>query len=58
MLNVSVSLLEHDPEFLQVCKKGIENGKRSLRRIQWEPAGGKDGEVFYDKNCKVLTAGG
>lgn len=43
VLGVSLSTLEHDQEFLQVHKKGIEAGKASLRRMQWKSA--EDGNV-------------
>lgn len=54
-LGVSISHLEHDAEFLQVYKKGLDEGKKSLRRMQWEAAEGKEGEVFYDKHGKVMV---
>jgi hypothetical protein len=38
VLGVSISTLEHDQQFLQVHKKGIEAGKASLRRMQWKSA--------------------
>ena len=40
VIGVSLSTLEHDPEFLQVHKRGIEAGKASLRRMQWKSAEG------------------
>ena len=40
VLNVSVALLEHDPEFLRIHKKGMETGKASLRRMQYAAASG------------------
>lgn len=43
VLGVSLSTLEHDQQFLQVHKKGIEAGKASLRRMQWKSA--EDGNV-------------
>jgi hypothetical protein len=30
--------LKHDPEFSAAYEKGLENGKSSLRRIQWKAA--------------------
>ena len=36
--NVSVSKLDHDPEFIQTYKKGLSVGKRSLRKWQFEAA--------------------
>ena len=43
LLGVSLSTLEHDPEFLRIHKKGMEQGKASLRRyaIQVRPRNGK-----------------
>ena len=40
VLGISVSLLEHDPEFLRIHKKGMETGKASLRRMQYAAASG------------------
>ncbi|MDD3135007.1 MAG: hypothetical protein PHF64_00765 [Methanoregula sp.] len=38
VLNVPLSTLEHDPEFLRIHKKGMETGKASLRRMQYKGA--------------------
>jgi hypothetical protein len=38
ILDVSVSHLEHDKQFLQVYKQARESGKSSLRRAQWKAA--------------------
>lgn len=38
VLNVSLSVLEHDPEFQRIHKKGMEQGKASLRRMQYTAA--------------------
>ena len=42
VLNVSVDTVERrlkdDPEFCGAYQKGLENGKSSLRRIQWKNA--------------------
>jgi hypothetical protein len=35
LLGVSLSTLEHDPEFLRIHKKGMDKGKSSLRRMQY-----------------------
>ena len=43
VLGVSLSVLEHDPEFQRVHKKGMEQGKASLRRMQYSAA--KDGNI-------------
>lgn len=36
MLDVNVSTLKRDEEFCTIYKKGIEEGKMSLRRLQWK----------------------
>ena len=38
LLGVSLSKLEHDPEFLRIHKMGMEQGKASLRRMQYSAA--------------------
>lgn len=38
IMGVSLSTLEHDKEFLRIHKKGMENGKSSLRRMQYHTA--------------------
>lgn len=38
VLNVSVRTLQRDEKFCHLYKKGIENGKASLRRLQWKSA--------------------
>lgn len=38
VLGVSLSTLEHDKEFLRIHKKGQENGRASLRRMQYKGA--------------------
>ena len=43
VLGVSLSVLEHDPEFIRIHKKGMEQGKASLRRMQYSAA--KDGNI-------------
>jgi len=40
LLGVSLSLLEHDPEFIRIHKKGMDKGKSSLRRMQYRAASG------------------
>ncbi len=40
LLGVSLSTLEHDPEFLRIHKKGMDKGKSSLRRMQYRAASG------------------
>jgi hypothetical protein len=37
-LNISVRTLQRDAEFCRIYKKGMEFGKQSLRRMQWESA--------------------
>lgn len=36
MLEVSVDTLQRDKKFCGIYKKGIEEGKMSLRRLQWK----------------------
>ena len=38
VLDVPLSTLEHDPEFLRIHKKGMETGRASLRRMQYKGA--------------------
>ena len=38
VLGVSITVLEHDPEFQRIHKKGIETGHASLRRMQYSAA--------------------
>jgi hypothetical protein len=38
VLGVSVDLLEHNPEFIRIHKKGMEHGRASLRRMQYTAA--------------------
>ena len=40
VLDVPLSDLEHNPEFLRIHKKGMENGRASLRRMQYAAANG------------------
>ena len=40
LLGVSLALLEHDPEFIRIHKKGMDKGKSSLRRMQYHAASG------------------
>ena len=54
ILGVSVSLLEKDAEFLRVYKKGLDGGKKSLRRVQWATAEGKEGEPMLGEDGKAL----
>lgn len=35
-LGISTRTLQRNEEFCRIYKKGIENGKMSLRRIQWK----------------------
>ena len=37
-LNISVRTLQRDDEFCRIYKKGMDNGKMSLRRIQFKLA--------------------
>ena len=38
ILEVSVRTLQRDEEFCRIYKKGQDNGKMSLRRMQWKAA--------------------
>ena len=38
VLGVSLTVLEHDPEFQRIHKKGMESGHASLRRMQYKAA--------------------
>lgn len=38
ILDVSLTVLEHDPEFQRIHKKGMESGHASLRRMQYKAA--------------------
>lgn len=38
ILNVSTRTLQRDKEFCRIYKNGIDNGKSSLRRLQWKAA--------------------
>lgn len=38
VLGVSIDLLEHDPEFIRIHKKGLETGRASIRRMQYAAA--------------------
>ena len=40
VLGVSLGVLEHDPEFQRIHKKGMEHGKASVRRMQFQAANG------------------
>jgi len=38
-LKISVRTLQRNEKFCRIYKNGIENGKKSLRRMQWDAAG-------------------
>lgn len=38
VLKIAVRTLQNDDEFMRIYKKGIEEGKMSLRRLQWKKA--------------------
>ena len=42
-LDISTRTLQKDKEFIRIYKKGLENGKMSLRRMQFKKA--NDGNV-------------
>jgi hypothetical protein len=49
---VCVDTLRDNENFLQVIKKGMENGKASLRRMQWKSAqdGNVSAQIWLGKN--------
>jgi predicted DNA-binding ArsR family transcriptional regulator len=38
VLKISVRTLQRDEEFCRIYKQGMEEGKQSLRRLQWKAA--------------------
>lgn len=38
VLNMGVRTLQNDEEFMRIYKKGMDEGKMSLRRLQWQKA--------------------
>ena len=51
ILDVSISTLQHNQEFLQVHKKGLQTAKMSLRRKQFKLADTNAGmAIFLGKN--------
>lgn len=38
IIGVSRSTLDHNKQFLQIHKKGMDEGRMSLRRLQWQKA--------------------
>jgi hypothetical protein len=58
-LGVSIKTLQRDKEFRRLYNSGKEEGRKSLRRLQWEKAHGK--EITYERDAKgelVLTKTG
>jgi len=53
-LELSESKLKADNRFMAIHKKGIEEGKKSLRRLQWEKAQGVDAVLARDDEGKLL----
>jgi hypothetical protein len=50
-MDISLRCLQQDLEFMRVYKKGLENGRMSLRRIQWKIAETNVGmAIFLGKN--------
>jgi nitric oxide synthase oxygenase domain/subunit len=52
-LECSESYLTHNQEFMLVYKNAYENGKKSLRRLQWEKAQGREGELIKDEEGQI-----
>jgi hypothetical protein len=53
-LGLSVRTLERDQKFCQIYKTEIDNGRKSLRRLQWESARGTGPELVFDTEGKPL----
>ena len=53
VLGISLGVLEHDPEFQRIHKKGMETGKASLRRMQYAAAqtGNPTMLIWLGKQC-------
>lgn len=48
LLDCSESTLNQSEEYMKVFKKGLEQGRKSLRRLQFEKAEGRDAKVLTD----------
>ena len=35
-LKIAVRTLQNDDKFMRIYKNGIDNGRKSLRRLQWQ----------------------
>ncbi len=53
-LNLHLNTCRKDPEFMSVYKKGQELGKKSLRRLQWEKAVGRQAELLRDDDGNLV----
>ena len=53
-LGLSVRTLERDNRFCQIYKTEIDNGRKSLRRLQWESAKGTEPELVLDAEGRPL----
>ena len=38
VLKIAVRTLQNDDKFMRIYKEGIDNGRKALRRLQWEAA--------------------
>ncbi|KKN76506.1 hypothetical protein LCGC14_0370150 [marine sediment metagenome] len=57
MLNVSSRSLLRDDTFCQVYKKGLDEGKSSLRRIQYQKAMGRETVYLTDDAGNLILDG-
>ena len=53
-LNLHLNTCRRDPEFMVVYKKGMELGRKSLRRLQFEKAEGRPAELVRDDGGNVI----
>ena len=53
-VNISVRSLRRDKVFCQIYQKAAEEGKKSLRRLQFEKARGKPAVLATDETGKIL----
>lgn len=53
-LGVSKDTLKRSPEFRVIYQRALSEGRKSLRRLQWEKAEGREGEFAIDENGKLL----
>ncbi|KKL55895.1 hypothetical protein LCGC14_2250850 [marine sediment metagenome] len=54
LLDIGYSTLKADKQFLDVYKKALDGGKKSLRRLQFEKAEGRPAELLRDKDGNTI----